>query len=139
MTPERMAQIHTAAFVHERGWSATEFAEMVAKPHITAFTATGGFALTQTVAGETELLTLAVSPDHQRQGIAQALIEHWLSALHTQADKAFLEVAADNHAALSLYAKAGFSHGGLRKAYYARAIGPAIDAVLMTRVLNQGR
>lgn len=137
MTPDEMAQIHAAAFVQERGWSATEFADLLAKPYITALTTSGGFALVQTIAGCSELLTLAVSPQHQRQGIAQGLIKSWLGTLDPQADTTFLEVAADNTPAIALYEKNGFDRSGLRKAYYRRATGPAMDAVLMTRALTQ--
>lgn len=133
MTPEDMAQIHAAAFTHERGWHADEFTTMLAKPHIIPFTAIGGFALTQTLAGESELLTLAVHPEHQRRGIARGLIQRWLASLPAQTGSAFLEVAADNVAAMKLYAQNGFAQNGLRKAYYRRAIGPAVDAVLMAR------
>lgn len=138
MTPERMAHIHAAAFVHDRGWSRNEFAALAAQPHTDVIFRPDGFALTRTLAGESELLTLAVSPDHQRHGIAHSLLAEWISAASQHADVAFLEVAADNFGALTLYQKSGFTRSGLRKAYYARAGGPAADAVLMTKALTRG-
>lgn len=138
MTPLEMATIHQAAFLHERGWHADEFSALLAQPYTATFTAQGGFALTRTLVGETELLTLAVSPTQQRRGIASKLLIQWIDAAQKIAKSAFLEVAADNHAAIALYGKHGFTQVGLRKAYYARAVGPAVDAALMKRTLTQG-
>lgn len=138
MTPKQLAQIHAAAFVQDRAWSAAEFASLLAQPYVTLFTADGGFALTRTLAGESELLTLAVDPDHQRRGIARGLLRAWADSIQPRAEIAFLEVAAHNSGALALYEAAGFSPSGLRKGYYARAGGPAVDAVLMSRAFPQG-
>ena len=137
MTPEQLAQIHSDAFVHERSWTASEFAELLAKPHIECLTAAGGFALIQTIADEAELLTLAVAPAYHRQGIAQNLITRWISS--TDASTAFLEVASDNTAAIALYSKNGFTQSGLRKGYYKRSSGPAADALLMTRAVTRSK
>jgi ribosomal-protein-alanine N-acetyltransferase len=138
MTPAQMAQIHHDAFAPERGWSAAEFADLLAQPHTTALSASGGFALTRTVADESELLTLAVAPAQRRRGIAAELLERWITAAQAQADSAFLEVAADNAAALALYSKHGFVQNGRRKDYYARAGTKPVDALLMTRALTRG-
>lgn len=138
MTPFQMAKIHQAAFTHERGWGADEFASLLTQPYTAAFTAQGGFALTRTLVGESELLTLAVSPNHQRRGIASDLLTRWIEAVTPRAETAFLEVAADNLGALALYAKHGFTQTGHRKAYYARPGAVAVDAALMSRALTQG-
>jgi len=133
VTPEQLAQIHSAAFTLERGWTAAEFTDLIASAYVNLFTADGGFALTRTVAGESELLTLAVHPDHQRRGIALGLLSDWIAAIQPHVETAFLEVAADNHRALALYQSAAFTRSGQRKAYYARNGAPAVDAVLMSR------
>lgn len=133
-----MAQIHATAFTHDRGWSEDEIAALLAQPYVEAFIADGGFALTRTLAGESELLTLAVAPDHQRRGIARGLLERWTSAVAPMAETAFLEVAAENAAAIALYHSAGFSRNGLRKAYYHRANGTSVDALLMSYSLTRG-
>ena len=138
MTPEQMAQIHAAAFTDARSWTAAEFNILSAQPFVTVFTAKGGLALTRTLAGESELLTLAVHPDHQRRGVARGLIADWIAAVQSHAETAFLEVAEDNDPALALYLSEGFAKTGLRKGYYARRDGPAINAVLMSRGLPQG-
>lgn len=138
MTPAQMAHIHAAAFTQERAWTAAEFTSLLASPYVHAFTANGGYALTRTLAGESELLSLAVHPDHQRRGIARGLLTAWITAIQPQAETAFLEVAADNSGALALYESMEFARSGLRKGYYSRADAPAVDAVLMSRPLTQG-
>lgn len=137
MTPGEMAALHKAAFLNETPWSEKSFAELVESPHVSAFARTEGFALTRTVAGESELLTLAVHPDHQRQGIAKDLMNVWLRFARNHAETAFLEVAEDNLAARALYQSLGFAQNGLRKGYYARKNGYPVDAVLMSRDMTR--
>jgi ribosomal-protein-alanine N-acetyltransferase len=134
MTPEALSALHGKAFAPERGWSPTEFADLLAAHYVTLLAHPHGFALTRTVTGEAELLTLAVDPTHRRQGIATQLVARWLSAC--DADAAFLEVAADNHAAQALYAAHGFAQAGIRRAYYTRPSGPPVDAVIMRALLT---
>lgn len=129
MTPEDMAALHAAAFAPDRGWTAAEIADLCASPFVDALTSPAGFALIRTVAEEAELLTLAVDPARRRSGIGTRLMQRWLST--TPAERAFLEVAADNRAAQALYARHGFAVTGRRRGYYARPGGPAVDAVLM--------
>ncbi len=135
MTPSALARLHAAAFAPERGWSAEEFKELIALPHITLFCAPHGFLLVRTIAEEAEILTLAVAPEQRRQGIANKLIRDWLAA--TTAKSAFLEVATDNIAARRLYAKHGFVEIARRKGYYARPGSAPVDAVLMKLAMTR--
>ncbi|WP_298970306.1 GNAT family N-acetyltransferase [uncultured Roseobacter sp.] len=135
MTPQQLAALHHAAFVLERPWSAQEFEDLLSNPHVMLFAKPGGFALIRSVAGEIELLTLAVGPAHRRAGVADQLMRDWMDA--TMGETAFLEVAADNTAARQLYTKHGFAETGRRKRYYKRPNGPAVDAVLMTKALTR--
>lgn len=140
MTPETLAQLHAAAFTLERPWSASEFAALLDSPHVRLFTRPHGFALTRSVAGESELLTLAVDPDRQRRGIGRDLVRSWLAATaDAGAEVAFLEVAADNLPALALYYALGFRESGLRKGYYTRTGAPAADAIVMQYRLTLGQ
>ena len=98
--------------------------------------AIAGFILCRVVAGEAEVLTLAVRPERRRQGIALALVEAAAAFAAQTADAMLLEVARDNPGALALYARTGFVVVGQRAGYYARRGAPAVDALVMRRALN---
>ena len=133
-----MARIHGAAFITERSWTASEFSDLLSQRHTELIAQPAGFALTRTIAGESELLTLAVDPAYQRQGIAFTLMSDWLIHATEVAEIAFLEVAADNSAALALYNRMSFAQSGRRKAYYSRANGVTADAIVMSCALTKG-
>lgn len=136
MTPARMAAIHAAAFAAQGGiWSAADVAAMLDRPPIHAITmGEDGFALIQVIAPEAELLTIAIRPEAQGQGLGRRLLaEVFRAARMAGASALFLEVAADNAAARALYAAAGFTQTGHRRGYYMRADGPRVDALLLRR------
>ncbi|MDA7964073.1 GNAT family N-acetyltransferase [Ruegeria sp.] len=136
MTPLDMALTHAAAFRDARPWSAKEFADLLTNPFTQAIGDARCFALFQVIADEAELLTIATHPDNQRQGLALHRMADWHAAAQKQgATRAFLEVAADNAAAIALYESCGYSRCGMRKAYYQRKDGPNADAILMERAL----
>ncbi|MGE5477885.1 MAG: GNAT family N-acetyltransferase [Bacteroidales bacterium] len=86
-----------------------------------------GFVLWRAVAGEAEILTIAVLPPWRRGGVGGRLLEAALAAsAQAGAEAMFLEAASDNTAALALYEKRGFQRVGLRRAYYGDK-----DAVVM--------
>lgn len=88
-----------------------------------------GAALVRVVAGEGELLRIAVRPEARRQGVGRVLLEAVLSAIADQCpDGVHLEVRASNVAARRLYADAGFVEQGQRRDYYQ---APREHAVLM--------
>jgi len=68
--------------VHDRSWTAAEFNDLLDTPFVQLFTRTQGFALTRTLAGESELLTLAVHPQQRLRGIARALLADWLAEIN---------------------------------------------------------
>jgi len=138
MTPQDMARIHAAAFVQDRAWTAQEIADLLASPFVTHLAEPQGFALTRLIAGEAELLTLAVDPAAQRQGIGRRLLQRWMDGLETQAGTAFLEVAADNTAAIALYTSAGFRQTATRRGYYQRKDAPSVDALILSRQFTHG-
>jgi ribosomal-protein-alanine N-acetyltransferase len=128
----RLAALHAAAF--DRPWSAGEIAALMATPGVFALTIDlQGFILCRSIAGEAEILTVAVDPAARRGGVGRALVEAAAGlAAQDGAESLFLEVAHDNTAALALYASAGFERVGLRRGYYASGA----DAVVMRRALN---
>jgi ribosomal-protein-alanine N-acetyltransferase len=138
VTAAELAALHAAAFTQDRPWQEAEFASLRDSPFVHLFTRPGSFALTRTIAGESELLTLAVDPSHQRQGLGRALLRDWLAALPADCDSAFLEVAADNHPARALYAGENFAQVATRRAYYARIDAPGVDACILRRDLTRG-
>ncbi len=76
-----------------------------------------GYAVARIVAGEGELIALAVDPSYRRCGIAKALLRHLQNTAHLTA--CFLEVSVGNAAARHLYLSQGFVETGLRARYYA--------------------
>jgi ribosomal-protein-alanine N-acetyltransferase len=91
-----------------------------------------GFVMAQLAADEAEILSIGVSPAWQRKGLGRRLLDGVArAAQRAEAKKLFLEVAADNDAALELYRRAGFLGTGLRRGYYERPGAQAVDAVTL--------
>lgn len=136
-----LADLHDRAF--PRPWNAIEFEDLLKSPGVFAVlgeagepTVEKGFILCRSIAGEAEILTIAVDPAARRRGWGAALVEMAAGiATETGSNAMFLEVAADNAAAIALYAATGFARVGLRKGYYPHPDG-ARDAVVMRRALN---
>ena len=131
-----LAALHDTSF--PAPWSLQEFDALLRQPGVAAWivnvgNAPAGFIMVRAVADEAEILTLAVSPEYRRKGLAAELIREAGAAL-TAGNTAqfFLEVAADNTAALGLYAREGFAVCGRRTGYYKNG---TVDAVLMRRFL----
>lgn len=95
-----------------------------------------GYALLRVIAGEGEILSMAIDPLKRRYGIGGRLLAAALAeARRRGAMKVFLEVAVDNPAARRLYAAAGFAVIGRRQGYYRPAGG---DALVMAAALDAG-
>ncbi|MCA3443597.1 MAG: GNAT family N-acetyltransferase [Rhodobacter sp.] len=134
MTPAELAGLHARCFTVPRPWSVSEFETFLAAPATVLTAEPGGFALGQVVAGEAELLTIAVAPGERRQGLGRRLLDLFLSECAARgASAVFLEVDAGNAAALGLYRSAGFSPAGRRRAYYHAPDGTATDALILRR------
>lgn len=89
-----------------------------------------GFVMGWNVLGELHVLQVGVRPDARRTGAGRTLMEA-LHAAARGAEAAWLEVRADNEAALHLYASLGYSPTGRRPRYYP----DGCDAVVMRRTL----
>jgi ribosomal-protein-alanine N-acetyltransferase len=136
MTPTELADLHAQTFTVPRPWTAEEFKELLADQNIFLCTQPNGFLLGRVVAGEAELLTLAVATEHRRQGIANSLMKDFIHNARLQGGvDAFLEVSADNTGAKALYSAHDFQETGVRKNYYAKHNGPRVDAIVMGRKL----
>ncbi len=78
-----------------------------------------GYVGSQTVLGETDMMNIAVHPDHRRQGVAETLVDALVAGLRQRGSHCLtLEVRESNLAAQRLYEKLGFQQVGLRKNYY---------------------
>jgi len=134
-----VAALHAKLF--SPAWSEDSVRALLEHPGSTAFVAvlggppkvTVGFALAQLAADEAEILSLGVAPEWQRKGVGKRLVEGVArAAQRAEVRKLFLEVAADNDAAFALYRRAGFLGTGLRRGYYAREGGTAVDALTLS-------
>jgi ribosomal-protein-alanine N-acetyltransferase len=136
MTPKRMAQIHAQCFDQPRPWTAQEFSDLLDSNTVYQCVGEQGFALGRVAGPEVELLTIAVAPEHRRQGVAQKLMNDFIrQAKAKEASDVFLEVAESNTAAIALYQLFGFKKAGYRKNYYANPTGIRISALVMTKTL----
>jgi ribosomal-protein-alanine N-acetyltransferase len=111
MTPTDLARTHAASFTTPRPWSAAELESFLSDPLCDLIEGDGGFALIRTIAGEAELLTIAVEPDQRRHG-------------------------RDNQPAIRLYETTGFVRTGQRPQYYRKPDGTRVDAWLMALPLQ---
>jgi len=126
-----LAAIHAAAYPPQEAWSAAAFASLLALPATSGLIdRRGGLILISTVAGEAEILTLAVHPAARRMGLGRHLL---LAAIdHAVANGAvamFLEVSDTNIPARNLYETSRFTPVGRRRFYYP----DGSDALVMRR------
>jgi len=129
------AEIFTAPW--DQPWSAQSFAEILAMPGahgwLMASGATPiGFLLARFVLDEGEILLTGIVPAAQRRGYAGRLMRTLIESARTAGiGTVFLEHAASNAAAASLYGRFGFSQIGRRRAYYERRGGGREDAITL--------
>ncbi len=133
-----LAALHGQAF--ERPWSEADFEKLLCASGAFAWLAAGaGFILCWVQGDEAEVLTFAVAPVRRRQGLGAALLRAALAHAQTLgAERALLEAASDNSAALALYARFGFSEIGRRPAYYAGSQGRTDALVLGLKLGHDG-
>ncbi|SEN28962.1 ribosomal-protein-alanine N-acetyltransferase [Pseudorhodobacter antarcticus] len=140
MTPDALASLHARCFITPAPWSAAAFAGL--QDSFGAFTLgdARGFVMGRVVLEVAEVLTLAVDPEARRVGVARALMLGFHDVARGMgAQEAFLEVAADNVAAITLYQSLGYAQVGRRRGYYAVAGAVALDGLVMQRALSGQR
>jgi len=118
-------------------WSTESIRETIGMPWIFTHVAEApagevvGYVFCREVAGESEILNLAVEPGLRRGGVGRQLLAAALDWLVLRgAQETFLEVRESNVAAIRLYEGAGFRAVGRRPDYYQR---PVEDAILYRR------
>jgi [ribosomal protein S18]-alanine N-acetyltransferase len=133
----RIAEIEEASFADP--WPVELVAVELAHPQAILLAAcrvgapVAGYAAFRHVAGEAELLRLAVDPVERRQGLGQALVEAGLERLRKAGgiEVCHLEVRVDNHPAIAVYEALGFAPTGRRRGYYR----DGTDALIYTKTL----
>jgi ribosomal-protein-alanine N-acetyltransferase len=130
-----LATLHDESFGTAR-WSLTQISDSLALETTMALIAqeghtAWGFILCQIAGDDAEILTLCIAPPARRSGAGLLLLFAALEEMRQQGAKhVFLEVEANNTAALALYNKARFRMTGKRAGYY-KHDKKAIDAVMM--------
>lgn len=129
-----MASAHAQAF--DTPWDEMDFEDLLEGAGIFGFVVRdedpAGVLVCRTVAGEAEILTVAVAPWARRRGVGQALMVAAIGvAREAGAGEMFLEVDVANAGAVALYERLGFARAGLRKAYYDRGANGRADALVM--------
>ncbi len=134
-------QARAYAAIGLRAWSAAELAALAAMPTGRLWIAEGGdravrgFLLGSFVAGEGEILALAVDPAHRRRKTAHRLLETMIAEARLETvERLILEVASTNGAAIGVYRMLNFHDIGTRPNYYRIGTG-RIDARLMEKRL----
>lgn len=127
-----LATLDAACF--DEGWNADSIGSLLADAGTQGWCVDAGdalvaFLLVRVVAGEGEVLRLAVSPASRRHGHARLVMTAAMAQLGPSLPFGLhLEVRASHVAARTLYASIGFAEVGRRPRYYT---APAEDAVLM--------
>lgn len=133
---EDCADVHAASFTFS--WPLVDMETLLTARTTHADGAIGrggelqGFILSRLAADEAEVLTVAVLPKRRGLGIAGLLMTANREALRIAGARSwFLEVEAQNIAALALYERFGFAQVGERKSYYKKADGDAALAYIL--------
>lgn len=78
-----------------------------------------GYIFLRALAGEAEILNIAVAPAHQGRGVGRRLLAAALEQLrHAGIRRVYLEVRESNAQARGFYQRQGFRQIGRRSAYY---------------------
>jgi ribosomal-protein-alanine N-acetyltransferase len=129
---ERLAALEQAAFADP--WSGAQIAGEIDERHALVLVDAGleAYAVFRHIAGEAELLRLAVAPPARRRGLGRRLAEEGLAQLRAAGCSAcYLEVRTTNRPAIALYEGLDFRRAGTRREYYA----DGTDALIMHRSL----
>jgi ribosomal-protein-alanine N-acetyltransferase len=138
---DSVIQVMNSAFDERFGeaWTRSQCAGILPMPGVKLVVArfgdgrSAGFALYRTIAGEAELLLLAVSPEFRRRGIGRMLLDQFLDhARDRGVNRVHLEVREGNPAVI-MYRSAGFSLAGRRPKYYHGRFGGEYDALTLSR------
>lgn len=95
-----------------------------------------GYAGSQAVLDEADVMNVAVQPEARRMGLGADLMRALMAALRQRGVGTLsLEVRVSNAPAIALYQALGFSEAGRRHRYYRH---PVEDALILRRTLAEG-
>ena len=132
------ADIHKACFGNpDTNFSSSFILSLIQNPNVKFIDQEQkGFCLTRLSDEEAEIITMAIKPEFQQQGIGYSILIKKIQLIKkTGCEKIFLEVASNNIAGIKLYSKAGFNRCGIRKNYYRNSSGKKADAIIMKKIL----
>ena len=136
---EKFAIIHFQTFNQDNLRFSCKFILSLLKNPSTSYISkeNKGFCIFSFNKKEAEIITMAVMPKYQNQGIGFSILNELNGILlKSNCNKIFLEVASNNLIAVHLYKKAGFKKFGMRKNYYTSSKDKKVDAILMEKVVN---
>ncbi len=121
------------------GWSADSFISEAARESGIVLYAAENMQIAGLICGcfgadQSDITSIAVAPEYRRQGIANDLINEFISLLPNMTESIFLEVRESNSAAIALYKKSGFEQVSIRKRFYS---APDENALIMRKDLNK--
>lgn len=133
-----ISQIENSSFSDP--WSENSFREALENPLMHFRCAENeageicGYSLMMVFDEDGEIMSIASSPDHRREGIGKLLLSRMISeAAECGAKNIYLEVRFSNNPAITLYVSNEFKKIGIRKNYYRL---PREDALVMRRCLS---
>ena len=139
MIGKTLETIHRQSGDIHRIWSASEYYRLLDDRLTLLVQDSCSFVIGRLVAGEAELLMIAVTQEHQGKGIGRHSLSRFEQTLIEKgANCCFLEVAKTNVSACALYGSQGFDVITTRKGYYRIEKNNRIDALIMRKKFSHG-
>ena len=135
---EQFAKIHSQSFNQKNLKYSSEFIlSLLKNPNISyIYKKNKGFCIFSCNEKEAEIITMAILPKYQNQGIGFLILTELEGILsEISCNNVFLEVASNNLIAIHLYDKLGFKSFGIRKNYYSVSENKKINAILMKKII----
>ena len=135
---EKLAKIHSQSFNQKNLKYSSEFIlSLLKNPNISyIYKKNKGFCIFSCNEKEAEIITMAILPKYQNQGIGFLILTELEGILsEISCNKVFLEVASNNLIAIHLYDKLGFKSFGIRKNYYSVSENKKVNAILMKKTI----
>ncbi len=135
---EQFAKIHSQSFNQKNLKYSSEFIlSLLKNPNISyIYKKNKGFCIFSCNEKEAEIITMAILPKFQNQGIGFLILKELEEILsEISCNTVFLEVASNNLIAIHLYDKLGFKTFGTRKNYYSISKNNRVNAILMKKII----